>query len=93
MRISKDMTITLTLTLTPKEVNDITENSMERVMNTAIEVGGWAESAARNPEVNSRMSELGSTSWQDCEDLKWTVNKLWNQTRDAIFKASLEEGK
>lgn len=89
MRVNEDKTITLTITLTPKEINDITENSMERVMNNAIDVGGYVERESKSDGY----AERGSTLWQDCEDLKWTVNKLWNQTRDAIFRAAQKEGK
>lgn len=77
----KIITFTLTMTLSKEEYTKVLQNSIERVMNTAIELGG----AAENGETNEHLKELGSTSWQDCEELKSTNTKLWNEVRNAIF--------
>lgn len=60
-------------------------NSIERVCNTAMEVGGWTQNNAKD----EHMQELGSTSWQDIEELKPLLCKLWNDAQERVRKGEL----
>lgn len=82
--MAKVFTVTLELELTYKDIMRIRQNSIERVLNNAIFIGGEVEHS-KNPDL----SERGSILWQDCEELKPTVDKLWNRTRNALFNLDI----
>lgn len=68
-------------TLTHDEVLTLLQNSIERFLNNAIEVGKLIE---KRPHSISPLSELASTMYQDAEDLKPVVCKVWNLIQEAI---------
>jgi hypothetical protein len=75
--------------LTKQEERYIATNSVERMINTAIRLGEFCQN---NPKlVGEEMSELGSINWQDFQDLKEVMCKLWNERRNDIFKRDLEK--
>lgn len=69
--------------LTAREKAQILQNSIERVINTSIQL---AEKAVESQ--NGRLRELGDTNFQDWEELKTLVVKLWDRERDAIFRGA-----
>lgn len=75
------MKLTIEIELKESEANQILLNSIERVLNTASEVGGLGERFFKR----DRDRELASTSWQDCDDLKPVVVKIWNVVSNAVF--------
>lgn len=67
--------------------NKILQNSIERVINTAIRN---AQLIASKPQVFTEAErELADVNEQDWEDLKQVVCNLWDRERDAIFRERL----
>lgn len=79
------MKVTITLELSEVDQIHIRQNSIERVMNNAIFVGGKVERVK-----DESLAERASTLWQDCEELKSVTSRLWNAAREAIYTAKLE---
>lgn len=78
-------TIKVELELTDAEMRRLLSISLERVINNAIYVG----SAAEDDPVEE-VSERASTLWQDCEELKPLLMRLWdgaaNNLRNQLYK-------
>lgn len=66
--------------LTKREENQILQNSVERMINTSIQLAQHLEDSK-----DERIKELASISWQDWEELKQLIVKLWNRERNDIF--------
>lgn len=75
------MKLTIEIELEESEANQIRQNSIERVLNTASEVGGLGERFFKRDQDR----QLASTSWQDCDDLKPVVVKIWGAVSNAVF--------
>lgn len=69
------------LELTYKEENLILQNSVERVINTSVELVDSID-AKEDDALNDRVE----TNLGDWEELKWLVVKLWNDARNEVFK-------
>jgi hypothetical protein len=80
------MKVTIELELSAKDIKLIRINSIERVMNNAIAVGLVGEQQLKSQGDK----ECASTLWQDCEDLKSTVDKLWNSVRNQTWRLDIE---
>jgi len=61
------------LELSDADKRNLSTCSVERMINTSIRIAQVAEESK-----NEKLSELGSTSWQDWDELKPLVLKLWN---------------
>jgi hypothetical protein len=70
---------TFTVDLDENDKLRLLQNSIERVMNNAIWVGGEAQN-----ELKGDASERGSTLWQDCEELKPLTCKIWGAAQEAV---------
>jgi hypothetical protein len=85
--------ILVELDLTPAEAKMLAQNSVERVLNNAIRVGGWVEEhldgGPKMSDEEQTMAESGSTLWQDCEELKPLVVKIWWAVHEEVFKRRL----
>lgn len=77
------MKIIVELELSRLEMATICSNSIERVLNNAIHIGGEAELGKPLSEGDR---ERASTLWQDCEELKPITTKLWGAVHNQIFK-------
>jgi hypothetical protein len=79
--------VTVEFELTDAEVIQLRQNSIERVLSNGIEVGQLVELSARPPlrPVSPTLAESASTLWQDCEELKPVVTKLWGALQNAVF--------
>jgi hypothetical protein len=66
---------------TKAEKLQLLDNSIERVINTSMELAQRAERSR-----NEHLSELGSTNRQDWEELKELVVKIWNDQRNEVFQ-------
>lgn len=75
------MKITIELELTDADVCKLRQNSLERVMNTAITVGDWAERHG-----SDLISEYGSDLQQDARELKRLATQLWFAAREGTLK-------
>ena len=73
----------LEINLTRRELVIIRQNSLERMVNTAIKCGSLLEQTRRAPTLRER--ELASTSWQDFEELKPLLLKIWNAVSNQAF--------
>jgi hypothetical protein len=81
------MKVTVEFDLPPSAIKAIRANSIERVMNNAVALGLVGEKQL--PRQGDR--ECASTLWQDCEDLKPIVERLWNTVRNSTWRLDLEE--
>ena len=90
------MKLTVTIDLTKLEEAQLGQNSIERVLNNAIFVGGEVDEAGE-VTVPEDMAERASILWQDCEELKPLVCKIWAALQNARFEqlvaADKAEGK
>lgn len=68
------------LQLSAKENADICQNSMERVLNTAVEVASKSK------------SDKAHITIEDCTELMPTVRLVWNAMRDAIWATTSPMG-
>lgn len=80
------VTVTLELELDHAEQTRLLQNSIERVMNNAIQVGQHAQDPGDNDDSKAQFSEQGSILWQDCQELKPLVNKIWWAVQEAVRK-------
>lgn len=85
--MAKTRTIQLTLELTVPDQRRLLSNSLGRVMNNAVRVGGEAESAL--PLEGDR--ERASTLWQDAEELGPLAERLWAAVANAIREQMFQE--
>lgn len=78
--------------LTEREKISILQCSVERMINTSLELARYAEAGVRlDAESEEHMRELGSTSRQDWEDYKEIVLKLWAREQNSIHQAAAEQ--
>lgn len=75
------MKITVELELSELEMRIIGQTSIERVMNTANECGAMVAGSMQ------RDAELGSICMENVDDTKAINTKIWNDVRNAIWKA------
>jgi len=82
----KVVDVKVPLTLNGVEQYIIFDNSVERVINSAIRVAQHllANDPPNHPDA-SYMRELADINLQDLEELKNTIVKLWNATRNELF--------
>jgi hypothetical protein len=64
------------LELTTREENQLLQNSIERVINTSMDIANKFYSEHPDAPVNH----------EDWEELKVLTNKLWNSARNEVFK-------
>lgn len=77
------MKITVEIELTAFQMGLIRGNSLERVLNNAIYVGGAGEHELKNESDR----EAASILWQDCSDMKPTLMTIWHAVSNAVFIA------
>lgn len=65
---------------TKKELHQLRNNSLERVFSTALKCAQYAMNAN-----DQEISELGSISEVDIQDLKELATKLWNNARNETW--------
>jgi hypothetical protein len=78
----RTITITLTIELTGEEQHQISENSIERVYNNAIQNAEYVMEYAKDQYDRER----ANINLEDWEELKRVTTKIWNLTRNEIFK-------
>lgn len=83
--MSTRYTVHLDIELSREEIFKLRQNSIERVFNNAIEVGTDGEK-----ELSGLAAERASTLWQDAEDLKELVDKLWRTAQNETFNLQVE---
>jgi hypothetical protein len=83
------MKIKIEIEVTDAEQKALLQNSIERVLNNAIDVGSAVEQ--KGARVSQDIRDRASTLWQDCEELKPIVSKVWwaaaNEVRVEAYKA------
>lgn len=72
--------VTLTITLSPQQVRRLLETSLERTLNSAIEVGMAAEQTKRIPPAVAEALVF----LDDMEEMKPIATKLWDAARNAV---------
>ena len=80
------MKLTLTLDLEPQEMRRISQSSIERCINSSMEL---ATHSLNDPD--DRISELASIDLDNWEDVKLITVHIWQAIQNAIFTARLEE--
>jgi len=80
------MKITVELDLSELEMKIIGQTSIERVMNTAADCGAMVAGAMQ------RDAELGNICMENVDDTKPLATKIWNDVRNAIWKAHENRG-
>ena len=68
--------------LTATEKRMIMENSIERVINTSIDLADHVKTYYKQEHIR----EAADTNYQDWNELKWLTRKLWERERNSIFK-------
>lgn len=69
-----------------KDEQAIATNSIERMINTSLQL---AEACLDHKD--ERIRELADVSIQDWYELRATVEKLWGDARNELFKRELNE--
>jgi hypothetical protein len=72
--------------LSPREQKYILQNSIERVINSSMELVHHCKYCTKAEE---HLHELSQINWGDWVELKELTVKLWNYHRDEIFKQQL----
>lgn len=67
--------------LSEQEQKSLLENSIERVINTSARV---SLCVAQGGKITAEVREDAGINWQDWEDLKWLVVKLFDRSRNAV---------
>lgn len=78
--LPKTITVECTFTLTQEQYTQLLQNSIERVLNNAIEIGGWGETGV----VPRSVREDASILWQDCTELKPLVCQIWTRVQEDV---------
>jgi hypothetical protein len=73
---------------TPAERHAVLTNSVERIINSSLEVLDYAlRHHDRFPEATL---EYASVAYEDWLELKQLVTKIWNEKRDQFFRDAQE---
>ena len=78
----KPIAIEVKIALSSADVALVMQNSLERVLNNAIDCGNELEKHGTGDFIK----ESGSTLWQDCEELKPFLVKLWGLIQQESWK-------
>lgn len=76
--------VEVTVELTKQEEHEVCTNSIERVMNNAIKCA--MQMIVETDGLNEQLNEDLWTLANDCEALKAINSKIWDATREGIFK-------
>jgi hypothetical protein len=89
----KKIMVQVYLTLDEQEYRALLQNSIERVMNNAISVGNELQYFHQVGAVPTETpAELASTLWQDCDELKPLVVKIWGAVQQSVREVLRAQG-